>query len=623
MHNNDVVTVSPSSGTPTKNSPLPDASLERAETTAIPGTSTALAGLAALVTSSCGGGGGGSTAAISSTPNAFSSISSSSSSAVSSVPSSSASSSASSATPELRYSKAEAARFLLQAQFTATDEEILAVRTLGFNAWLTSQFNAPIDQTGAQWLAANGHTTANNTGNYFNPVYGDWMAWNQLFTGTGQVRKRLSLALSEFFVVSLSPIDGFWPPMLIAGYWDLLNARAFSNFRNLLEDISLNPAMGFFLNTKGNLKEDTATGRQPDENYAREVMQLFSIGLYELNIDGTVKTNSQGNPIETYTQSDITNLARVFTGYDWDYSKVTEQYGFESYPVPTPEFTSGRMKFDANKHSRLAVSFLGTNISANTPGQEALRIALDTLFNHANTGPFFAKQMIQRLVTSNPSPAYVQRVATAFNDNGSGVRGDLQAVWRAILTDTEARTLLNNPIAGKLREPIVRLTQIARTFNVYSTNGKWEIYDLSNADTGLGQAPLRSPSVFNFFRPGYVPPNTALANQALLAPEFQLHNETSTAGYINFITNFIRSGYFDVRMSTATIEPLALDTRALVEWLNLHLTANQLSSATINIIQEALESIKVSSPRSIIAINNRLYAAILLVVASPEYLIQK
>jgi uncharacterized protein (DUF1800 family) len=349
---------------------------------------------------------------------------------------------------------------------------------------------------------------------------------------------------------------------------------------------------------------------------------LFSIGLHELNLDGTEKTNDRGQPIETYVQSDITNLARVFTGYDWDYSKVTYKNGFEDYPVPSTEFTSGRMRFNANNHSRLAVSFLGTDIPANTPGPEALRIALDTLFNHANTGPFFAKQMIQRLVTSNPSPAYVQRVATAFNDNGSGVRGDLKAVWRAILTDTEARTLVNDTIAGKMREPMVRLTQIARTFNVSSTNGKWEIYDLSNADTGLGQAPLRSPSVFNFFRPGYIPPNTALAEQALLAPEFQLHNETSTAGYINFVTSFIRNGYSDVKISLAAIEPLVLDTKALVAWLNLHLTANQLSTETTDLIQSALDAI-ITSDRTIIAKKNRLYAAILLVVACPEYLIQK
>jgi uncharacterized protein (DUF1800 family) len=599
MHNNNAVNAPDSSTSLSETSLLADS--PSPVQTAAPNTSTALTGgLAALAASSCGGGGGSSGGGGNQT-----------------------SSTASSVAPQPFYTKPEAARFLLQAQFTATDEEILAVRTSGYDTWLTAQFNAPIDQTGAQWLAASGHTTPNDKDNYFSPVYGDWMAWNQLLTGTGQVRKRLALALSEFFVVSLSPIDGFWPPMLIAGYWDLLNAKAFDNFRNLLEDISLNPAMGFFLNTKGNLKEDVASGRQPDENYAREVMQLFTIGLYELNLDGTVKTNAQGHPIETYVQSDITNLARVFTGYDWDYSKVTYQNGFETYPVPSTEFTSGRMAFDAKKHSNLAVSFLGATIPANTPGADALRIALDTLFNHANTGPFFARQMIQRLVTSNPSPAYVQRVATKFNNNGSNVRGDLKAVWRAILTDTEARTLINNTIAGKLREPIVRLTQIARTFNVSSTNGKWEIYDLSNADTGLGQAPLRSPSVFNFFRPGYVPPNTALATQALLAPEFQLHNETSTAGYINMVSYFIKSGYMDVKLNLSNIEALATDAKALVEWLNLHLTANQLSTATTDLIQQALEANPVTSASSTSAKYDRLYAAILLVAACPEYLIQK
>ena len=635
MHN----TVEASANTPTHES----STEMRLETEQIhkeqlitPGTSSGMAGLVALVTSSCGGGGSGSggtsqsssvfssTSASSSTVPVSSSSSApaSSSSSLSSTPESTSSSS-SSVAPLPNISETEAARFLLQAQFTATSEEITAVRTSGYETWLNTQFNAPIDQTGAQWLTASGHATPKDDGNYFNPVFGDWMAWNQLFTGTGQARKRLSLALSEFFVVSLSPIDGFWPPMLIAGYWDLLNAKAFGNFRDLLEDISLNPAMGFFLNTKGNLKEDIASGRQPDENYAREIMQLFSIGLYELNLDGTVKTNSQGNPIETYVQSDITNLARVFTGYDWDYSKVTQQPGFESYPVPSPEFTSGRMKFDANKHSKLAVSFLGTNIPANTSGAEALRIALDTLFNHANTGPFFCKQMIQRLVTSNPSPAYVQRVASVFNNNGSSVRGDLKAVWRAILTDTEARTLTASNVSGKLREPIVRLTQIARTFNVSSSNGKWEIYDLSNADWGLGQAPLRSPSVFNFFRPGYVPPNTVLAQQALLAPEFQLHNETSTAGYINFISGFIKDGYSDVKPSISILEPLVLNIDALVDWLNLHLTANQLSAATLELIRTALKTPNLTSSSSATAKSNRLYAAILLVVACPEYLIQK
>ena len=537
---------------------------------------------------------------------------------------SSNSSASSSSSVTLQYTSTEAARFLLQAQFSATDVEITALRSSSYTAWLTTQFNTSIAQTGTAWLSANGHGTPDASGNYFNPSFGDWMAWNQLMSGDGQLRKRLSLALSEFFVVSLSPIDGFWPPYLIAAYWDMLNVNVFGNYRTLLEEVTLNPAMGFYLNTKGNLKEDSATGRQPDENYAREVMQLFSIGLYELNLDGTPKTNSQGKPIETYGQPDISNLAHVFTGYDWDYSQVTYQMtSFQTNPIPTTQFTQGHMKFDASKHSNLVVNFLGTTIAANTTGASALKSALDTLFNHANTGPFFAKQMIQRLVTSNPSPAYVSRVATIFNNNGAGVRGDLKAVWLAILTDTEALTLPSSTTAGKLREPMVRLAQIARTFNVSSSTGKWEIYDLSNADTALGQAPLRSPSVFNFFRPGYVPPNTALAAQALVAPEFQLHNETSTAGYINFISNFINNGYADVKLDLSSLESLATDSTALLASLNLHLTASQLSTNTLQLMQTALDVNPVTSSSSTTDKYNRLYAAILLVVSCPEYLIQK
>src|SRR5690606_29161610 len=214
-----------------------------------------------------------------------------------------------------------------------------------------------------------------------------------------------------------------------------------------------------------------------------------------------------------YGQEDVTNLARVFTGYDYDYSRVKwTQVDWHDYAVPSTEFAIDPMRFKAEDHSNLEVRFLGTTIPANTDGQEALRIALDTLSNHPNVGPFFAKQMIQRLVTSNPSPAYVQRVASAFADNGSGVRGDLRAVWTAILMDEEARRMpeAGETLRGKLREPIVRFVQWARTVGITSTNNAYAIYDLSRSDVALGQSPLRSPSVFNFFRPGYVPPNTAI-----------------------------------------------------------------------------------------------------------------
>jgi uncharacterized protein (DUF1800 family) len=387
--------------------------------------------------------------------------------------------------------------------------------------------------------------------------------------------------------------------------------------------------MGFFLNTKGNLKED-ANGRQPDENYAREVMQLFTIGLHELNADGTLRLDANNNPIETYGQSDITNLARVFTGYDWDYlanggnfTNVT----WHDYDVPNTRFATNKMRFNPANHSNLAVTFLGTTIPANTAGPESLRIALDRLFNHANTGPFFARQMIQRLVTSNPSPAYVGRVAAVFANNGSGVRGDLKAMWTAILNDTEARTLpaASDTLSGKLREPVVRFVQWARTVGITSSSGAYEIYDLSGSDTSLGQSPLRSPSVFNFFRPGYVPPNTAIAAAGKQAPEFQLLNETTTSGYINFMQGMTRNGYynFDVNPSYATLLPMAHDVPAVIAWLDLRLTANQLSAETLAVLQATLSAFNVTATSAESLKLDMLATACFLILCSPEYLVQK
>jgi uncharacterized protein (DUF1800 family) len=357
-------------------------------------------------------------------------------------------------------------------------------------------------------------------------------------------------------------------------------------------------------------------------------MQLFTIGLYELNADGTLRLDANNNPIETYGQSDITNLARVFTGYDWDYLANGGNFtnvAWHDYDVPNTRFATNPMWFNANNHSNLAVSFLGTNIPANTPGPEALRIALDRLFNHANTGPFFARQMIQRLVTSNPSAAYVGRVSAAFADNGAGVRGDLKAVWTAILTDTEARTLpaASDTLSGKLREPVVRFVQWARTVGTTSTNGAYEIYDLSASDTALGHSALRSPSVFNFFRPGYVPPNTAIATAAKQAPEFQLLNETTSAGYINFMQWITRGGYNDVKPSYAALLPIAHDVPAVITRLNLWLTANQLSTATLTVLQTTLTAFGVTATSADNAKLDMLATACFLILCSPEYLVQK
>ncbi len=522
---------------------------------------------------------------------------------------------------------AEAARFLLQAQFSVHTADLATLRNDGYLAWLNANYSAALGQTGVAWLDARGHNSITSEQRYFWPQFGDFMIWNQLLAGPDQMRKRVALALSEFFVVSLSPIDGFYPPYLIAAYWDTLCQQAFGNFRTLLERITLNAAMGFYLNTMGNLMED-ANGRQPDENYAREVMQLFTIGLLELNQDGTPRLDANNQPIETYGQSDITNLARVFTGYDWDYftnGGTFTNVAWHDYDVPSTHFATNQMRFSAGNHSNLAVSFLGVDIPANTPGPEALRIALDRLFNHPNTGPFFARQMIQRLVTSNPSPAYVGRVAAAFADNGSGQRGDLRAVWTAILMDEEARALpdATSTMSGKLREPVVRFVQWWRTVGVSSSNGAYEIYDLSGSDQFLGQSPLRSPSVFNFFRPGYVPPNTAIATANKQAPEFQILNESTTAGYINFLQWVTRGGYNDVRPTYAELLPIAHDVAAVVAWLNLRLAANQLTADSLNVITAVLNAFGVTAASSNDQKLNMLATGAFLFLISPEYLVQK
>jgi uncharacterized protein (DUF1800 family) len=522
---------------------------------------------------------------------------------------------------------AEAARFVLQAQFSVSDADIATLKSGGLLAWLNQSYDQPLGQTGVAWLDSHGRNAITEEERYYSQSFGDFMIWNQLLAGPDQMRKRMALALSEVFVVSLSPIAGLYPPYMIAAYWDLLTANVFGNFRKLLEALTLNAAMGSFLNTRGNLREDSR-GRQPDENYAREVMQLFTIGLYELNADGTHKLGSDNKPVETYDQDDVTNLARVFTGYNYDYLSNGGTYttvAWSRNQIASTHFTTNPMRFDSRNHSTMEVNFLGTKITGTTPGSDALHIALDRLFYHENTGPFFARQMIQRLVTSNPTPAYVQRVATVFGNNGSGVRGDLRAMWTAILTDEEARAMPGpaDTLFGKMREPILRFVQWARTADAISENGQYEIDDLSNSDRLLGQSPMRSPSVFNFFRPGYIPPNTAIATAGKFAPEFQLHNETSTAGYINFMQRVTRNGISDLKPGYTTLLPMAHDVPAVIEWLNLRLTANQLSSQTLAVLATALRSFNVTDTSSTSAKIELLATAYFLVLISPEYLVQK
>lgn len=532
---------------------------------------------------------------------------------------------------------AEAARFLLQASLSASMGTIAEVRSEGFAPWLDRQFNSANSLSARNFFADRGLDRVDSNRFYNSSIIGDYMVWSQLMAGDNPVRKRIAFALSEFFVVSISGINLTWRGPAIGEYWDILNRHAFGSFRDLLQDITLNPAMGVFLNTRGNRAADPRTGRVPDENYAREVMQLFTIGLFELNPDGTNRLVN-GNPVETYTSEDVTGLAKVFTGYDFDLGGLafTPEVG-GTRQIPDAEYARRPMTADPTRwvparttgfHSSEAKTFLGLTIPAGTTAPESLRRALDHLFNHPNVGPFFARQMIQRLVTSNPSAAYVGRVAAIFANNGQGRRGDLAAVFKAILTDNEALDPANvaNPNVGKLREPVLRYVQLARTFGARSNSGNWQVGDLSDPASALGQSPLRSPSVFNFFRPGYFPTNTEIANRGLLAPEFQLVNETSVAGYVNFIERAITGGrtpVADITLDFSAEIAIAQDRAALLDRLDLLLTGRQLSQSVRDIVRTAMEDVPLTASSTNADRLRRVQIGVALVLASTDYLIQK
>jgi uncharacterized protein (DUF1800 family) len=393
-----------------------------------------------------------------------------------------------------------------------------------------------------------------------------------------------------------------------------------------------------------NRKSDLRTGRVPDENYAREVMQLFSIGLVALNKDGTPRLDAQQHPIETYTASDVTGLAKVFTGWSWacpQYpSDACFQYRGTARRQDPPEPWSTPMVPYPKFHDPGVKQFLGVKTGEHwlqdADPTEDLDLALDTLAGHPNVGPFIGKQLIQRLVTSNPSPSYVGRVAKAFDESG----GKLQAMVRAILLDPEARhpTPDTASAQGKVKEPILRLSALLRAFDAISETGRYTIGSTQEAALGLNQAPYQAPSVFNFYRPGYVPPGSQAARQNLVAPELQIANETSMAGYARFMDQVIWAGLGDhVKQSRRALHPAdvkmayqlddgagwldpGLSATDLVERINQRLLLGAMSPQLRSEIVTALASLpgtQVDQTRK------RLWSALLLTVISPEYLVQR
>lgn len=501
--------------------------------------------------------------------------------------------------------QADAARFLQQASFGPTPTEINRVMSMGYDAWITDQFGRTASSHLATHQAIHNELAPHLGGNADDLAckfsyacqltrHDTW--WQIGVRGEDQLRQRVAFALSQFFVISEVSDNVGYSQQAISDYYDTLAVHGLGNFRTLLGEVTLHPLMGRYLGMLQNEKADTRTNTEPDENYAREIMQLFSIGLVELNIDGTPRLDGQGRTIPTYDNTRITNLARALTG--WNFSNATNWWNWED-DVKLPGLISNMTPWTTSQgeiyHDTGAKTLLnGATLPAGGTARADLNAALDNLFNHPNVGPFVARHMIQRLVTSNPSPAYVRRVAERFNNNGSGVRGDMRAVVRAVLMDAEARDAAQAQQYGygKVKEPMLRFAQVLRAFgaegqSVATAGGATTRTLLRNRGIGVdtSQSIMGSPSVFNFYRPNFQPTGD-LRQRGLVAPELQILNEAVSISTLNhYYDRFNQMDRDDTgiaattsdprfyttryRFNFATEKPLAVAPEKLVDHLNL------------------------------------------------------
>jgi uncharacterized protein (DUF1800 family) len=542
---------------------------------------------------------------------------------------------------------AEASRFFAQATFGVKDADIARLKQIGYTAWINEQLALAPQFS---HLAQVKRIAASRTDQWQNRP-GVWdindSMWIGMVDSNDQLRQRMMFALSQIFVVSVKDGSVYYLGNGLASYVDMLYDKGFGNFRDLIESVTKSTAMGSYLSHIYNEKENPSIGSVPDQNYAREVMQLFTIGLWELNLDGTRKLDGSGNPIPTYGNADVVGASRVLTG--WTFDRATTQnwdnfYGFWNYPDNASQERS--MKAYPAYHSLSEKKFLGVTIPASTTSDPEgdLKKFLDRLFNHPNVGPFIGKQLIQRLVTSNPSPAYVTRVASAFNDNGSGMRGDMKAVIRAILLDPEARSASSttSPTFGKVREPVVRMAHLMRTLKATRPAdpdsygiGQW-LYDKRKA---LWQSPLGSPTVFNFYRPDFRPANSALSQAGLVAPEMQLINQSTVddiqwffrdifenAGIASCCSEAERNTFF-LKLNYSELLPLVATPDALLDRLNALFMSGQMSpELRTSIKTEMANEYRTGSQTSGIQrglTQMKLAKALYVLLLSAEYVVQK
>jgi uncharacterized protein (DUF1800 family) len=524
-------------------------------------------------------------------------------------------------------SEAQAHRFLVQATFGPTAADIAHVQSIGYSAWIDEQLGL---QLGTSHLATvNARSTTPDT----QQVVQSW--WTHAVADPAQLRQRIAFALSEIFVVSTLKEGVGARGQMAANYLDMLTTNANANYRDLLEAVALHPAMGVYLSHINGVKEDPRTGRIPDENFAREVMQLFSIGLHELNDDGSIKLVN-GQPKETYNADDVKGLAKVFTGLGWyrppsGASAAWWQCYWRTPECNSPDQLTTPMSVYPEEHSTSEKRFLGVVVPAQTtPNPRAsLKAAFDRLASHPNTAPFISKQLIQRLVTSNPSPAYVADVTAAFRASG----GNIGATVKAILLHPEARSPLAIPglnANGKLREPVLRLTHLLRalphTSDSFTSSRVYLATVTDDSASELGQTPLRSSSVFNFFRPGYMPAQTRLAANNLVAPEMQITTENSVLGYANFVTNVLATGWgqyssvtqkFDIRFDTSSFE--SMTPSALVAALSDRLLGDTPPSTLSSVMTDALTRMSSATAQDR---KRRVQAAVLMLAVSPNFIVQ-
>jgi len=521
----------------------------------------------------------------------------------------------------------DVARFFIQTTFgpkkSEIDEFLHPVeppnqpppKPMTFNGWINEQMAIPASSH-LELMRADFHAFPPTTPRPRINNANRQNAWWQLaLTAPDQLRQRVAFALSEVLVVSDANDALANNPEGAAAYYDMLARDAFGNFRQLLEDVTLHPIMGAYLSHLKSPKADEKRGTSADENYAREVMQLFTIGLNELQPDGTYRLGKDGRPIATYDQNTIVETAKVFTGW-----------GFYS-PEPKPNFFGARanyiqpMMLYPEQHDDGAKTLVGgIKLPAKQGGANDLRMTLDALFNHPNTGPFICRQLIQRLVTSNPSPGYVYRVSLVFAHNGHGERGDLGAVIRAILLDYEARSpdVLHNFGYGKMKEPLLLATALLRAFDAASASGRTHF---PNPEGSLGEAALRSPTVFNFFEPNYVLPGP-LAAAGLYAPEYQILTDTTAISIPNQLRNFIHTpakpNENALVLKLDSLVALAQKPDELVDYLDLVFCANALPGQAHAVITDMLAHLPPATSDL-----ERARTALDLVITSPEAAVQR